>query len=214
LVEMFFAFNPKGGESPYAAFDGKAPIVAGGGSSRGGGASGTWGVDNNLDVVDHLKTMRDKGLITNEQCVSLATASVGIRLGGKEKGAWTGDWRRGEGAEAGGLLPGTPIATFLDRYGRTGDTYAIGGHGGQPGAGLDHAAVFEKYILDKYGKRVGMDVEEQYKGSGGMHERAYYFGQGKGERNASNYYRIDVEGGGHLVVKIKRKSPALHQPFQ
>jgi hypothetical protein len=141
--------------------------------------------------------MRDKGLITNEQCVSLATASVGIKLGSKDKSPWTGDWRRGEGAEVGGLVPGTPIATFLDRQGRVGNTYAIGGNGGQPGAGLDHAAVFENYIRDN-GKIVGMEVMEQYARSHGMHSRDYMFGQGSGERNASNYSAIDVAGGGHL----------------
>ena len=73
-----------------------------------------------------------------------------------------------------------------------------GGHGGQPGAGLDHAAIFEKYLRDRVGKIIGMDVEEQYKGSGGAHERAYYFGGGRGERDAANYAAIKTASGGYL----------------
>jgi hypothetical protein len=190
----FFGRLPKTFEGAGAA----SAIKGGGGSSGGGGASGGWTADSSADVVGHLKQMRDQGLITNEQCVSLATASVGIKLGGKGEGAFTGDWRRGEGAEAGSLKPGTPVATFLNRQGQTGETYAIGGHGGQPGAGLDHAAVFEKYLRDKGGKAIGMEVAEQYKGSGGIHERNYMFGQGYGEHTGSNYYAIKTASGGYL----------------
>ena len=66
-----------------------------------------------LDVVDHLKDMRDKGIITNEQCVSLATASVGIPLGKKGvAGANVHDWRRGESAMGGGLVAGSYFNIF------------------------------------------------------------------------------------------------------
>jgi hypothetical protein len=147
-------------------------------------------------VFGRLREMRDGGMITNEQCVSLATAAVGIRLGSGRAGGNVHEWTRGEAAEAGDLVAGTPIATFLDRGGRTTDRYA-GGGSGTPGAHLDHAAVFQKYLTDKGGNRVGMEVSEQYKGSGGVHERAYYFNDGWGEGNASNYHVIDTPSG-HL----------------
>jgi hypothetical protein len=176
---------------------GAGPVAGGGGSSGGGGASGNWGVQDSTDVIDHLTEMKKKGLLTNEQCVSLATAAVGIRLGGGGEGANVHDWRRGEGAEAGGLKRGTPVATFLNRAGETGDLYA-GGGSGTPGAHLDHAAVFEKYLRDKTGAAIGMEVAEQYKGSGGIHEKNYMFGKGFGEGNASNYYAVKTRSGGYL----------------
>jgi len=146
-------------------------------------------------VFGRLRDMRDQGLITNEQCVSLATAAVGIRLGSGKNGSNVHQWTRGEAAEAGDLVAGTPIATFLDRGGNTTDRYA-GGGSGTPGAHLDHAAVFQRY-LSEGGKRVGMEVSEQYVGSGGAHEHAYYFNDGWGEGNASNYHVIDTPSG-HL----------------
>lgn len=165
-----------------------------------GSRRGTHGASNEQlgspGVFGRLRDMRDRGLITNEQCVALATAAVGIRLGGGAEGSHVASWRRGEAAEAGDLVAGTPIATFLDRSGRTGNTYAIGGNGGQPGAHLDHAAVFQRYLTD-HGQRVGMEVSEQYKGSGGQHEHAYYFNNGWGEGDASNYHAIDTARG-HL----------------
>jgi hypothetical protein len=147
-------------------------------------------------VFNNLREMRDRGLITNEQCVSLATAAVGIRLGDGKEGSNVHQWTKGEAAEAGDLVAGTPIATFLDRSGRTTDRYA-GGGSGTPGAHLDHAAIFQKYLHDKAGKRIGMEVTEQYQGSGGPHEHPYYFNSGWGEGNASNYHVIDTAQG-HL----------------
>lgn len=136
----------------------------------------------------------DSALIANEQCVSLATAAVGIRLGNGQSGSNVHEWRRGESAESGALKPGTPIATFLDRRGNTSDRYA-GGGAGTPGAHLDHAAVFEGYARDGNGKIVGMNVSEQYHGSGGIHRQTYSFGQGWGEGNASNYHAIRTDQG-------------------
>jgi hypothetical protein len=147
-------------------------------------------------IFTNLREARDRGLITNQQCVSLATAAVGIRLGSGKEGANVHQWTRGEAAEAGDLVAGTPIATFLNRAGQTTDRYA-GGGSGTPGAHLDHAAVFQKYLHDKAGHRVGMEVTEQFQGSGGAHEHAYYFNSGWGEGNASNYHVIDTAGG-HL----------------
>ena len=79
-----------------------------------------------------------------------------------------------------------------------------GGTGGRMGVGLDHAAVFESYIKDRNGKIIGMNVADQWKGSGGIHDQhPYYFGGGKGERDAANYSAIDVEGGGHSRWRVK-----------
>jgi hypothetical protein len=184
---------------------GGGAFVGGGGSSGGGGASGNWGVKDSSDVIDHLKEMRDKGLVTNQQCVSLATAAVGIKLGSGREGANVHDWRRGDAAQAGGLKAGTPISTFLDRQGRTTDLYA-GGGSGTMGAHLDHAAIFEKYIRNKGGAITGMDVAEQYKGSGGTHSRAYMFGRGWGEGDAANYYAVKTASGGYLGGKANPMS--------
>jgi hypothetical protein len=183
---------PTGGSTASAV----SAVIPGGGSSGGGGATGTWEAPTtSKEVVDHLNNMKKAGLITNEQCVTLGMASVGVKYGSQMEGGHTSDWRRGDSAAEGGLKAGTPIATFLDRQGRTGNTYAIGGNGGQMGAGLDHAAVFENYIRDKTNKIIGMQVEEQYKGSHGQHLKNYMFGQGRGEHDASNYYAIKTRSG-------------------
>ena len=127
------------------------------------------------DIGMHLRAL-------NEQCVSLAKAAVGAAGSVHE-------WRRGVGALAGTLKPGTPVATFLDRYGRKTDRYAGGGNG-TPGAHLDHAGIFQSYIRDKAGAIIGMNIAEQYKGSHGVHSHAYY-NRGWGEGNASNYAAIN-----------------------
>ena len=136
------------------------------GSDIGGGVG---------DVGMNLRTL-------NEQCVSLAKAAVGANGSVHE-------WRRGVGALAGTLKPGAPIATFLDRAGRTVDRYANGGTG-TPGAHLDHAGVFQSYIRDKDGKPIGFNMAEQYQGSHGVHSKRYMFGAGQGEGNGSNYSAI------------------------
>ena len=186
---FYKGFTPGAGGAAASTGDGKTPDVS--------GASNNWGIKDNEDVLDHLKSARDKGLITNEQCVSLATASVGIKLGSGKEGANVHDWRKGDAALAGGLKPGTPIATFLDRNFGSSNLYA-GGGSGTPGAHKDHAAVFENYIRDKNGKIIGMDVGEQFAGSGGTHEHPYYFGKGRGEGDASNYYAVKTASGEYL----------------
>lgn len=181
-----------------------APSATGDGKSSSAGATGgapeaNFGIKDSDDVLDHLKSARDKGLITNEQCVSLATASVGIKLGSKQAGAWTSSWRKGESAAEGGLVKGTPIATFAGLHGEQNQDIYAGGTGGRAKVGLDHAAVFESYIRDKAGKITGMNVADQWKGSGGIqNQHPYYFGRGRGEHDAANYSAIDVAGGGHL----------------
>lgn len=165
-------------------------------------------------VLQHLDKMKQMGMITNEQCVSLATASVGIRLGSGKTGSNVHDWTKGESAVSGNLVPGMPIATFLDRQGRPSEKYA-GGGSGTPGAHLDHAGVFQSYIRDKDGRPIGMNISEQYQGSGGMHSRPYMFGQGWGEGNGSNYNAIKVGEeylGGKNNPAWMRDHPTINQP--
>ncbi|MCJ2057741.1 phage tail tape measure protein [Methylobacterium sp. J-048] len=143
----------------------------------GSGVGGTSG-----QVLAQMQQLRRSGQVVNEQCVSLAKAAVGA------SGSVL-DWRKGEGAEAGNLKPGTPVATFLNRNGSQSSRYAGGGTGTM-GAGTDHAGVFQSYIRDEAGKIIGMNVAEQYKGSRGVHSKPYMFGQGFGEKNGSNYHAI------------------------
>jgi hypothetical protein len=173
-------------------------ITGGGGSSGGGGASGNFGVKDSDDVLGHLQTMKQKGMITGDQCVSLAMASVGVPYAGGAAGGHTGDWRRGESAESGNLVKGTPVSTFAGLHGEQNQDIYAGGTGGRMKAGLDHAAVFETYVKNKDGKITGMVVDEQYVGSKGVHAHQYDFGGGYGEHDARNYSAIDVAGGGHL----------------
>ena len=137
---------------------------------RGDGAGGSGG-----GIGIHLRTL-------SEQCVDLARAAVGATGTVRE-------WRRGVGAMEGTLKPGTPIATFLDKAGRASERYAGGGIGTM-GAHRDHAGVFQSYIRDKDGKPIGFNMAEQYKGSHGAHSKAYMFGRGWGEGNASNYSAV------------------------
>jgi tail lysozyme len=185
------------GFTPGGGGDGKA-ITGGGGSSGGGGASGNWGIKDSDDLLGHLQTMKQKGMITGDQCVSLAMASVGVPYAGGAAGGHTGDWRRGESAEAGNLVKGTPVSTFAGLNGEQNQNIYAGGTGGRMKAGLDHAAVFETYVKNKDGKITGMVVDEQYVGSKGVHPHQYDFGGGYGEHDARNYSAIDVAAGGHL----------------
>lgn len=153
-------------------FSGGAPAAS---ADTGGG-----------NVLGRMKSLRT----VNEQCVSLAKAAVGSTES-------VLSWRRGVDAIEGTLKPGTPVATFLNRNGSQSSRYAGGGTGTM-GAGLDHAGVFEKYLVDKEGKRIGMQIAEQYKGSGGVHSKAYWFNRGFGEHNASNYHAIQDAAGRYL----------------
>lgn len=143
-----------------------------------------------------LANLKRLGL-TDEQCVTLAMAGVGIRKGSGVMGANVHDWRRGVDAAAGTLQPGQAVATFLNRNGSRSDLYA-GGGAGTPGAHLDHAGVFQRYLMDGAGKRIGMEIAEQFKGSGGVHLKRYMFGQGWGEGNASNYSAVMTKDGKQL----------------
>ena len=147
-------------------------------------------------VLGGLEDMKRRGLISDQQCVTLGMAAVGIRKG-VGQGGNVHDWRKGDAAEAGGLKKGTPISTFLDRQGRETDRYA-GGGSGTPGAHLDHAGVFDHYTVDKNGRRTGFVMAEQYQGSGGVHMKAYGFHNGYGEGDGSHYHAIQTPDGRYL----------------
>jgi hypothetical protein len=171
----------------------------GGAGATGGAPEANFGIKDSDDVLDHLKSARNKGLITNDQCVSLATASVGIKLGSGQKGAWTSSWRKGESVAEGNLVKGTPIATFAGLHGEQNQDIYAGGTGGRAGVGLDHAAVFESYIRNKQGKITGMNVADQWAKSGGIrNQHPYMFGGGHGELDAANYSAIKTAGGEYL----------------
>ena len=142
------------------------------------------------DMMGRLDAARKSGLLSNQQCVTLAKAWVGA------PGSVLG-WRKGEGAAAGTLQPGTPIATFLNRDGSQSDRYAGGGTGTM-GAKLDHAGVFMSYLKNAAGQHVGMKVLEQYQGSGGQRMKDYFFGRGQGEANGSNYFAVKDGQGRYL----------------
>ena len=187
-------------------------MMAGVGSP--GDASGTpEAVDP--DVTKRLSALNQPRALKDEECVTLAMKAVGITKGTGIIGANVHDWRKGEKAEDGNLQPGTAVSTFLDRHGREADSYAAGspGGGGTRGAHLDHAAVFEKYVTDAAGKKIGMQVAEQFKGSGGIRHRSYMFRNGAyGEGDGSNYHAVKTADGKYLggannpmTVKVARE---------
>jgi hypothetical protein len=128
-------------------------------------------------VAPHLK---------NQQCVTLAKAAVGSTDS-------VTTWRKGASATENELPVGTPVATFMNRQGGASERYDAGGTG-SPGTGTTHAATVAGYVKDKDGKITGMQVWEQYTGSGGPRLKTYPAGQGFGEHNASNYHAIEQEG--------------------
>lgn len=140
----------------------------------------------------------------SRECVALAKAAVGAN------GSVT-TWRRGINAAEGTLKPGAPIATFLDRFGRTSERYAGGGTGTR-GANRDHAGIFQEYLRDKGGKIIGMRMAEQYARIGRPVSKAYYFGKGAGEGNASNYHAVMDERGGYLGGKRNPMARAAEKP--
>ena len=172
------------------------------------------------NVGDRIASLKKAGLLSDEQCVTLAMGAAGIRKGGGADGGNVHDWRKGDSAEGGDLKAGTPVSTFLNRDGSQADRYA-GGGSGTPGAGLDHAGVFDHYLLDKAGKRIGMAMAEQYSGSHGIHMKDYYFGKGAGEKNGSNYFAVRDSRGNYLggpnnpmTVKVDPKTIAQQSPSE
>ena len=153
------------------------------------------------DLTKRLSALNQPRALKDEECVTLAMKAVGITKGAGIVGSNVHDWRKGESADEGNLKPGAAIATFLDRHGREADSYGAGspGGGGTRGAHLDHAAVFEKYLTDAAGKKIGMQVAEQFKGSGGIRHRNYMFHNGQyGEGNGSAYHAVKTADGKYL----------------
>ena len=165
-------------------------------------------------ILGHLEEMRSRGMISDKECVTLAMGSVGIRKG-QGNGGNVHDWRVGDNPEDGTLKPGTPVSTFLDRQGHMADRYAVGspGGGGTRGAHLDHAGVFETYLFDKAGKRIGFQMAEQYAKSRGVMEKKYYFHQGQGEGDASNYRAVKTQDGAYLGGRSNPMSGPTDDPL-
>jgi D-alanyl-D-alanine carboxypeptidase len=141
-------------------------------------------------VAPHLK---------NQQCVTLAKAAVGSNDS-------VTTWRKGANATDNELPVGTPVATFMDRKGKASERYDAGGTG-SPGTLTTHAATVAGYVKDKDGKITGMQVWEQYTGSGGPRLKTYPAGQGFGEKNASNYHAIEQEGKDGQRVALGKSNP-------
>jgi len=155
------------------------------------------------DVVEHLAEAKRQGLITNDQCVSLTAASVGIKLGNSHQGrdAYASNWV-GMGKIDKDTATGTPLITTT-RDGR----YA-GGTGGVAGIGRDHGVNLIHADYDEKGALKGMRVAEQYAGHGfnpNNPERnvRYIYATGKGgENDALSYQMAGVDngkGGAHLL---------------
>jgi hypothetical protein len=164
------------------ALGGKISAVVGG--KGGGGYSPTSATVGAVggELMPFLSALKK----INEQCVSLVKAAT-------KNNASTSEWRRGVSAADGTLVKGQGIATFLDRKFNQSNKYDEG-KGGQEGKNKDHAMIFDSYVKDAVGKIVGLVAYETYRGSGGVKKKTYMFGQGVGEKNASNYAAINVGG--------------------
>lgn len=153
--------------------------------ARAEGITGMTGIGGSNDVngiaAEFKKRMPH---LSSEECVALAKAAVGDPRSVR-------DWRRGDHVMGGHLAPGTPIATFMDRAGRASNLYDGGQGVGAPGNNTTHAGVFLGYTSDG-----GMQVLEQYRGSGGPHVKTYYPGDRRGgEKDANNYFSINGPDG-------------------
>jgi hypothetical protein len=147
------------------------------------------------EVLDHLQDMKNKGMITSDQCVALAMASVGVKYGSGQAGSYVKDWRRGDPVSE-KMASGTSIATFLDTHGQVSDRYAGGGIGVE-GAHRDHAGTLTGHRRkDKDGK-VWYEMAEQWKNhlwNGGTKWRTFTGPAGTGgSENLANYAGINVQ---------------------
>jgi hypothetical protein len=158
--------------------------AAASGPNNLGDIKGQGGADANA-LLAQVKAKNPS--FSNDQCVTLVLEYCGM-------GGTVQSWRKGENVMAGNLKVGTPIATFMSASGQQSDRYDAFGIG-TPGAGTSHAALFGGYTRDASGAITGMNVVEQYKGSGGAHVRHYGLG-GFGEKNAANYFAIAGAGKG------------------
>ncbi len=125
----------------------------------------------------------------NLQCVSLAKLAVAdfrsVRC-----------WRRGEPVLSKRFLPGTPIATFLDRQGNESALYDGGIGVGAPGNMTTHAAVLVDYIEDDAGRVEAILVLDQHALLNDFRRMIYPVDlSAYGTATATNYFTIlDDEG--------------------
>ena len=180
------------------------PGFKGGGSigneSGGGSGGGVNDLKTSDQVLDHVKAMRDKGLITDDECVSLAMASVGVRKGSGQDGSNVHQWtfKKGENAFDKDLPIGTPVSTHLNRDGSESDKYA-GGGGGTRHAHLDHAGTIAGYRINPATGAREMGIVEQFhniREKMGVNERLHWLPRdGFGESAGKNYSPIrDSQG--------------------
>ncbi|MCX7898476.1 MAG: hypothetical protein N2444_00035 [Methylocystis sp.] len=183
IKDETYEIGPDGEATPARPGHGRRMVTSPRGATRGGGFTPALPVpaagEDHASLARRIQQVRPD--LESEQCVALAKAMVGSRESVRT-------WRPGPGAMSGALVPGTPIATFLDRSGRPSSRYDGGGTGA-PGNHTTHAAVFESYARDRGGRIVGINVWEQFKGSHGQ-RRKTYFAQGFGTNNAANYRAI------------------------
>jgi len=157
------------------------------------------------DVIEHLSEAKRQGLITNDECVSLTAASVGVKLGDPKQGAdaYASNWV-GKGAPSKDTAIGTPLITT------TPDGRYAAGTGGVGGIGRDHGVNLLKMDTDDKGSVKGAWVANQWNGNGfdpnnPEKNQKYipYTGKG-GEWDLASYQLAGVndgKGGSHLLGK-------------
>ncbi len=121
-----------------------------------------------------------KPTLPNEECVTLVQKASGLPP--------VGMWARGANAVQNQLPIGTPVATFMDRAGNPSDRYDGGQGVGLPGNNTTHAGIVAGYTANG-----DLILWNQWKGSGGPVLTTYKRGdQGGGEKDANNYFAINV----------------------
>lgn len=192
--------------SPGTTSQGAGPSGGGGAPSAApSGGSGTAPLpsvppvqgESQQELANRIKSVAPH--LKNQQCVTLAKAAVGSNDS-------VTTWRKGANATDNELPVGTPVATFMNRKGGASDRYDAGGTG-SPGTMTTHAATVAGYVKDKDGKITGMQVWEQYTGSGGPRLKTYPAGQGFGEKNASNYHAVEQEDKTGKRVALGKSNP-------
>lgn len=145
------------------------------------------GVKAGRSVEEIKNTIQSKINISGSECVDLVKAYTG------SKGFHTTSWYKNNKVTAENAPPGSALATFLSKKGVASDVYA-GGTGGRGGVNLDHAVIKLGNVYDKQGNFAGMRVMDQWRGSGGPHERVIGMGEPGTEKSAREYYGINVNG--------------------
>lgn len=127
--------------------------------------------------------------LDSPECVALAKACVDA-----PGSVW--HWERGDNAIDHVLPPGTPVASFLTRDGRTSRYYDAHEGVGISGNHTSHAAVVRDYIRAEDGRIEALRLFEIYPGSKGLRKRIYPVDDCLfGTRNARNFWAInDADG--------------------